>query len=136
MTTFVLLVWMAGPGAGNVPARVDEYRTIEACEAAGRAWTVADNPHPRRYWVCLPGDGRHGAMTTSVLLVWLEDPKAAHVPARVDEYRTIEACEAAGRAWTVAFDNPRRRAAAQWACLPGERFLDGFGDRVVPDDGT
>ena len=127
MMTFVLLVWMAGPKAGNVPVRIDEYRTIEACEAAGRAWTV-DFDRPRRhntargFAVCLPGDGRHDATTTIVLLVWLEDNFAAHVPARVDEYRTIEACEAAGRAWIGAFDDaPRwRRAAVQWVCLSGE----------------
>ena len=60
MTTFVLMVWLTGPGAGNAPARVDEYRTIEACEAAGLAWKSYIDTHRwhnAAQWACLPGEG-------------------------------------------------------------------------------
>ena len=71
MTTYVLMVWLSVPwfdsAPAPAPARVDEYRTLEACEAAGQFWEAyfnppaPMNPHPRFWgylpvWACLPGE--------------------------------------------------------------------------------
>ena len=62
MTTYVLMVWLAllSGGVSTGMARVDEYRTMEACEAAGRAWQRMMSSARRDAWIvdwgCLPGE--------------------------------------------------------------------------------
>ena len=71
-------------------------------------------------------DRGEGAMTTYVLMVWFAiRVDTGYVPARVDEYSTLEACEAAGEVWAGAFVGPWDTKPGRWFCLPGEGRREG-----------